>query len=66
MKDFLGNELTVGDEVACLEKDYKNLMKAKIIKITEKTIFVEYTRNAYPGVVRTEQVKRFSDQVIKI
>lgn len=66
MKDFLGNELAVGDKVACLEKDYKNLMKATIIKITAKTILVEYTRRAFPDRIVTEQVKRFSDQVIKI
>lgn len=66
MKDFLGNELKVGDKVVCLEKDYKNLIHATVVKLTEKTIFVEFTRRAFPGVDRTETVKRFSDQVIKI
>lgn len=66
MKDFLNNDLEVGDEIVCIERDYKNLVKAKIIKITGKTISVEYIRRAYPGIERTTQVKRFSDQVVKI
>ena len=66
MKDFLGNELQVGDKVVCLEKDYKNLIKATVVKLTEKTIFVEFTRRAFSDRMVTETVKRFSDQVVKI
>ncbi len=66
MKDFLGKELAVGDKVVCLEKDYKNLIHATVVKLTEKTIFVEFTRRAFPDRMVTETVKRFSDQVVKI
>lgn len=66
MKDFLNNELAVGDKVVCLEKDYKNLIRATVVKLTAKMIFVEFTRKAYPDRMVTETVKRFSDQVVKI
>jgi len=61
MKDFLGNELQVGDEVVCIELNHKKLKKVTISKITEKTIFVEYSKWA-----NKEIVKRYSDQVVKI
>lgn len=61
MKDFLGNPLEVGDEVVCIQKDYKNLVKACVVKITAKTIFVEYMHQR-----RIADVKRTSDQVVKI
>ena len=66
MKDFLNNELKVGDKVVCLEKDYKNLIHATVVKLTPKMIIVEFTRRAFPDRLVTEQVKRFSDQVVKI
>lgn len=61
MRDFLGNELNVGDKVVCIELDYKNLKKATITKITPKTIFVEYSKWG-----KMQEVKRYSDQVVKI
>ena len=62
MKDFLGQSLAVGDEVACIEVGYNNLRKAYVVKLTEKTIFVEYMKwkKVYGPVKRT------SDQVVKI
>lgn len=64
MKDFLGNDLEVGDDVVSIELGYKNLYKTKIVKITSKTIFVEAPRK-YQSYLR-EPVKRFSSQIIKI
>lgn len=66
MKDFLGNELQVGDKVVCLERDYRNLIRATVVKLTPKMIFVEFTRKTYPDHMVTEEVKCFSDQVVKI
>lgn len=66
MKDFLNNELEVGCKVVCLDRDYKHLILATVVKLTEKTIFVEFTRKAFPDRTVTETVKRFRDQVVKI
>ncbi len=61
MKDFLGNELNVGDKVVCIELNYKNLVKGEIVKITPKAMKVLWRRGS-----REETTLRFSDQVIKI
>lgn len=61
MKDFLGNELNVGDEVVCIELNYKNLKRATVVRITPKTIFVTYNKWGL-----ATEVKRYSDQVVKI
>ena len=61
MKDFLGNNLEVGDEVVCIQKDYKNLIEGQITKITDKTILVEYVFQR-----RIREVKRTRDQVVRI
>lgn len=66
MKDFLGRELKVGDEVVCIEKGYNNLLRGEIVKITPKTLQVKYTRKSFMGIDKVEEVKRFSDQVVKI
>lgn len=48
MKDFLGNELSVGDTVVAIEKQYRNFKKARIIKIMNVKLTVEYTQyNGY-------------------
>lgn len=42
MKDFHGVEVKLGDNVVCTVKNYRSLMLAKVIKITDKTVLVEY------------------------
>lgn len=42
MKDIFGNELQVGDTVATMVKDYRELEVAKIIAFTPKQVRVEY------------------------
>lgn len=44
MKDFLGNEVKVGDSVVCMEKGYSNLIHAKVVKLTPQAIKVVYTK----------------------
>lgn len=44
MKDFVGNEVKVGDTVICLEKGYNNLVKATVVKITPQNIKVKYPK----------------------
>lgn len=42
MKDFYGTEVKLRDEVICTLKNYRSLVKAEVVKITEKTVLVEY------------------------
>ncbi len=44
MKDFIGQEVAVGDTVICIEKGYNNLVKAKVTKITPQNIKVKYPK----------------------
>jgi hypothetical protein len=61
MKDFLGNILEVGDEVICIELHYKNLKEATVVRVTLQTVTVEYNKHG-----RREEVKRYSEQVVRI
>jgi hypothetical protein len=42
MKDFFGVEVKLGDSVVCMMKNYRSLMEATVIKVTDKTVLVEY------------------------
>jgi hypothetical protein len=42
-KDLFGQELAVGDTVAFMRPNYRSLCLATILKITPKTVLVEYT-----------------------
>ena len=42
MRDFFGNELVVGDEVAFCEPGYRNLITGKIQHFTPQKVRVEY------------------------
>lgn len=61
MKDFLGNELKVGDEVACIQLGYKNLVRGTVVKLTPQAMRVNWG-----GKPWQEATLRYSDQVIKI
>lgn len=61
MKDFLGRDLAVGDEVVFIQLGYRNLLRGRIIKITAKTVLIEHAPAAY-----STQTKQFHDQVVKI
>lgn len=41
-KDLFGQELAVGDTVAFMRPNYRSLCLATILKITPKTVLVEY------------------------
>ena len=60
MKDFLGNELNVGDTVVMIRPNYRELMKAKIIRFTNCFVVL-----SCPHVWKGE-IKQTSDQMIKI
>jgi len=42
VKDFLGNDLALGDEVVLTAPNYRHFVKAKVIKFTPKKVRVEY------------------------
>ena len=42
MKDFLGNELSVGDKVITIIPNYRGLVLATVIKFTPKKVRVSY------------------------
>lgn len=66
MKDFIGQEVKVGDKVVCLEKGYNNLVKATVTKITPQNIKVKYPKwNSDYEVLRSRiQFVKVSDESI--
>ena len=64
MKDFLGNDLEVGDEVVFMFLKYRSLGKGVIIKITPKTILIEHPHFNMPNYTTT--TKQFPNQVVKV
>ena len=62
MKDFLGNELNIGDEVVFVQLGYRNLLKGHITKMTEKTILISHDKT---NTCSTE-TKQTPSQVVKI
>jgi uncharacterized Zn ribbon protein len=61
MKDFVGNELAVGDEVILVKPRYREFVKGNILKMTAQTVFLEYMHQNY----RCE-VKQDPSQLIKV
>ena len=42
MKDFLDNELAIGDEVVATPKNYRGLVRAQIVAFTPQQVRVKY------------------------
>ena len=42
MKDFIGQELEIGDVVAVTEPSYRNLVRATIERFTPKRVVLQY------------------------
>ncbi len=70
MNDFFGQLLAIGDEVACIEPGYRNMIIGKIVRFAPKSMFVEYVKDyshrldggkKYPTII----FKATSEQVIK-
>ena len=59
-KDFLGNELIVGDEVAYFSPHYRTFKRGKITKISPKMLCIGTDIN------RKGTFRQFHEQVIKI
>lgn len=64
MKDFLGNELAVGDEVVLIRPNYRQLVKAKINRFTKCFVILDYVDAKHRSLVDT--FKQTPDQMIKV
>ena len=60
--DFLGNEVNIGDEVVFMQLQYRSLMKGKIIKMTNKKVYISHEQT---NTCSKESIQRY-DQIIKI
>lgn len=61
-KDFLDNELHVGDKVIFMQKNYRNFLIGIISRITPKTLIVEHAKTN----VCSESTKQDHNQVVRI
>lgn len=62
MKDFLGNELFVGDEVVFMDVKCKTMKKGIIYKISEKKVTINYKLK----MGKIYKTWRYGEQVVKI
>jgi hypothetical protein len=61
-KDFLGNDINVGDEVVYMRVGYRSLHKGFIMRITARLVFMHHQKN--PD--RYYWDKQAHNQVVKI
>lgn len=59
MKDFLGKELSIGDEVVAIRLRYKALDKGKVVRFTDKMVILECEKHF-------RELKQFPQQIVKI
>lgn len=62
-KDFVGNELEIGDNVVVVEPYYRNLVTAVVVKVTPKGASVTYSSKLYGKFKITN---RSSDCIMKV
>ena len=62
-EDFVGNKLSVGDEVIYMQLGYRNLVKGVIVKLTDKMCFIKQGKR---NIGSEKEIKQFHDQVIKV
>lgn len=60
-KDFFGNEIKIGDEVAFMRTKYRYLLKGKVIKITEYTVLIEHKPT---NTLKTETRQEHSQVIV--
>lgn len=63
MKDFLGNELNIGDTVVMIMPGYRSLVKSTILRFTKCYVILDLRNFPY---VYNDEIKQFPDQMIKI
>jgi predicted Mrr-cat superfamily restriction endonuclease len=47
MKDYLGNEINLGDEVILVKPSYREFVIGIVTKITDKTAFIDYMHQGH-------------------
>ena len=60
-KDFFGNEINIGNEVAFMQTKYRNLLKGKVVKITEHTVLIEHKPT---NTLKTETRQEHSQVIV--
>ena len=67
MKDYLGKEIHVGDEVILTDNRYNEFNTGIVRKITDKMVHIELTKPAAIGAYRIGLlVRRFPAQTVVI
>jgi|TARA_R110000782_G_scaffold260726_3_gene352058 hypothetical protein len=61
-KDFLGNELNIGDPIVFVQLGYRCLQKGVVERLTDKMVFIKHKKFNTGG----ETTKQEHNQVIKI
>lgn len=64
MRDFLGQQLEVGDHVVIIEPMYRNLLAATVVAFTPRKIRVQYTATHARAVKDSILVE--STQLVKV
>lgn len=66
-EDFLGNEVRAGDLVATTELQYRNFMKCRVIRVTDKMVFLKpLPQDGIAQHNREREFKQPHHQTIKI
>jgi hypothetical protein len=66
MKDFLGNQLEVGDEVVFIVPGYRELTRGIITKFTKCFVFIEKHNPNQIRAAWQETIKQTPEQLVKI
>lgn len=66
MKDYLNQEINIGDRVVCTDNKYNEFIVAYIVKITAKMVMLSIVQAASCRLDCGGIIKRFPYQVIKI
>lgn len=61
--DFFGNEIKVGDIVAFMQIGYRNLLKGKVTKLTDKMVFIEHLKT---NIGQTETKQEYRQVIVAI
>lgn len=62
--DYLGQDISVGDEVLFSTKDRRGFLRGTITHLTPKMVHLEYTKPVYGDHVLT--IKQYHDQVVRL
>lgn len=64
-KDFLGNELSLGDEVVFVQQNYRNYLRGHIVAFTPKNVRVSFIGDSrYPSSIN--EILQQDSQLIKV